>query len=56
MTEDEEGCLYVGRYVSREEFFPSFEAVLVKLIEHVVSGLTAVDFTKRFGPEFRQVR
>jgi hypothetical protein len=53
-TEEEDQTLYVGRYVNQEEYFPTFETVLDKLVRHVISGLTSINFAERFGPRFRK--
>jgi hypothetical protein len=48
--------LYVGRYADQGEYFPAFETALDELVQHVIAGLTKIDFAGRFGPGFRKVR
>jgi hypothetical protein len=48
--------LYVGRYVNQEQYFPNFETLLDKLVQHVIWGLRSIDFAERFGPGFRKTR
>ena len=54
--QDDEQTLYVGMYVNQEQYFPRFETLLDKLVQHVISGLRSIDFAERFGPGFRKVR
>ena len=55
-TDEQERTVFIVVHVDLQENFPDFEPVLQKLIPHVIKGLKAIDFVRRFGPGFAKRR